>query len=249
MSRADYSRIACGHIAAARHQLGMDRGDFARYIRDLTGWDVLPESVEAWEDDVTPPGDVVLACMGATQGMRRPSALPGCSAGRSCRPPFALAEGARRAVGDQLQVHPRRGSADCHADVAWVTAEDESRIRAVNHARGSRWPGPARRSATRSRPGLPAAIWSASGRTRPTSGTAAACSWPSSPASASCRATTPESARTSRSRRASGSGSGSSRTPASRGSRCGVGHGLYDLVMSHSQPARAADLGRRGGDA
>jgi hypothetical protein len=105
----------------------MDRGDFARYIRDLTGWDVLPESVEAWEDDVTPPGDVVLACMGATQGM--PGLAPSLLA--AVPPAFPAEALAGPWVTSYEFIHA--GKPHYHADVAWVTAEDESRIRAVNH--------------------------------------------------------------------------------------------------------------------
>src|ERR1039457_5585381 len=55
--------------AAARHKLGLDLEDFARHIREATGWDMLPEAIAAWEDDVLPPGDVVLACLAVTQGI------------------------------------------------------------------------------------------------------------------------------------------------------------------------------------
>ena len=67
--RPDYPRLACGQIGAARRRLGLSRGDFARHIYEQTGWDVLPETTTAWEDDVIPPGDVVLACLAATQGI------------------------------------------------------------------------------------------------------------------------------------------------------------------------------------
>ena len=125
--RPDYSRIACGQVAAARHQLGMDRGDFARHIRDLTGWDVLPEAIEAWEDDVVPPGDVVVACSAATQGLPDPG-LPLLAAVPAAFPAAALA-------GPWVTSYEftHAGTSHCHADVAWITAEDVSRIRAVNH--------------------------------------------------------------------------------------------------------------------
>ena len=125
--RPDYSRIACGQVAAARHQLGMDRGDFARYIRDLTGWDVLAEAIEAWEDDVTPPGDVVLACSAATQGMPALS-LPLLAA---VPPAFPAAALAGPWVTSYEFIHA--GKPHYHADIAWITAEGESRVRAVNH--------------------------------------------------------------------------------------------------------------------
>jgi hypothetical protein len=125
--RPDYSRIACGQVAAARHKLGLDRGDFARYIRDLTGWDMLPEGIEAWEDDVVPPGDVVLACSAATQGMPD-FTLPLLAAVPSAFPAAALA-------GPWVTSYEfsHAGKPHYHADIAWISAESESRIRALNH--------------------------------------------------------------------------------------------------------------------
>ena len=63
-----WGRLSCGQVAAARRKLGLSRVGFALYILQETGWDVMPEAITAWEDDVIPPGDVVLACLAATQG-------------------------------------------------------------------------------------------------------------------------------------------------------------------------------------
>lgn len=125
--RPDYSRIACGQVAAARHQLGMDRAAFARYVRELTGWDVLPEGIEAWEDDVTPPGDVVLACSAATAGV--PGPTPSLLA--AVPPAFPAEALAGPWVTSYEFMHA--GEPHYHADIALVSAESESRIRAVNH--------------------------------------------------------------------------------------------------------------------
>lgn len=133
--RPDYSRVACGQVAAARHQLGLDRGDFASLIRDLTGWDVLPEGIEAWEDNVTPPGDVVLAVSAATQGMP-PLSPPLLAAVPPAFPAEALA-------GPWVTTYEfsHAGKPHYHADVAWISAESESRVRAVNHPPGPRSQG------------------------------------------------------------------------------------------------------------
>ena len=39
----------------------MSPADFAAYLGDQLGWRVAPETVKRWEDDATPPGDVLLA--------------------------------------------------------------------------------------------------------------------------------------------------------------------------------------------
>ncbi len=125
--RPDYSRVACGQVAAARCQLGLDRGEFADLIRELTGWDKLPEGIEAWEDDVTPPGDVVLACSAAVAGML-PLSPPLLAA---VPPAFPAAALAGPWVTSYEFMHA--GEPHYHADIAWVSAESESRVRAVNH--------------------------------------------------------------------------------------------------------------------
>ena len=125
--RPDYSRIACGQIAAARHKLGMDLEEFARHIREATGWDMLPEAIEAWEDDVVPPGDVVIACMTVTQG------LPGLALPLLADIPPAFP--AETLAGPWVTCYQfsHGGEAKFHADIAHVTIGPDDRIRAVNH--------------------------------------------------------------------------------------------------------------------
>jgi hypothetical protein len=53
-------------VSEARTALGMTLAEFADYMRRLTGWDVLPEAYLAWEDDVIPPGDIVIVCLALT---------------------------------------------------------------------------------------------------------------------------------------------------------------------------------------
>ena len=125
--RPDYSRIACGQIAAARHKLGMDLEDFARHIREATGWDMLPEAIAAWEDDVLPPGDVVLACLAVTQGIPA-LVLPLLAEIPPAFPPEALA-------GPWLTCYQfsHAGKPQHHADIARITVSADGRVRAANH--------------------------------------------------------------------------------------------------------------------
>lgn len=126
--RPDYSAIACGQVAAARRALGLNLEDFARLISErVRGWDFLPESIEAWESDVVPPGDVLLACSAALQG------LPSLSVPLLAAVPPAFPAGALAAPWITTYEFTHAGRPHFHADIAQVTAESESRIRAVNH--------------------------------------------------------------------------------------------------------------------
>ena len=136
--RPDYLHLACGQVAAARRNLGLSREDFARHIYEQTGWDVLPETITAWEDDVTPPGDVVLACAAAAQGMPV-LAVPLLTAVPPGFPAEALAG---QWVTSYQFTHA--GKPRYHADIAHVVTGPQDRIRAVNHPPGPRSEGRAR---------------------------------------------------------------------------------------------------------
>jgi hypothetical protein len=124
----DYSRLACGQVAAARRELGLDREDFARYILEQTGWDFMPESVKAWEeDDVVPPGDVVLACMASAQGLPF-LAVPLLG---DVPPAFPVEQLAGPWVTSYQFAHGDKPH--YHADIAHVTVGPGDRIQAVNH--------------------------------------------------------------------------------------------------------------------
>jgi hypothetical protein len=125
--RPDYSRLACGQVAAARRTLGLDLKDFTKLINEMTGWDVLPGAVSAWEDDVIPPGDVVVACSDIAQGAPI-LAEPLLASIPSAFPADALA-------GPWITTYEfaHAGKAHYHADIARIAAESGSRIRAVNH--------------------------------------------------------------------------------------------------------------------
>jgi hypothetical protein len=136
--RPDYSRLACGQVSAARRMLGLDREDFAGFIREATGWDMSPEGIAAWEDDVEPPGSVVIACSEITRGIPVP-ASPLLAAVPPAFPAGALAGPWVTAYRFSHNASPR-----FHADVARVTAESGDRIRAVNHPPEPRSEGRAR---------------------------------------------------------------------------------------------------------
>jgi hypothetical protein len=60
-----YARMASLTILSARESVGaagMDRGEFAAYLTDVTGTAVPPEELEFWEIGGIPPGDVMLLC-------------------------------------------------------------------------------------------------------------------------------------------------------------------------------------------
>jgi Domain of unknown function (DUF5919) len=59
--RPDFRALASGQIAAARAKLSMSPAEFADRLRDLLGWLPAADAVTRWEQESTPPGDVVLA--------------------------------------------------------------------------------------------------------------------------------------------------------------------------------------------
>jgi hypothetical protein len=125
--RPDYSGFACGQVAAARRALGLDHAGFAALIGGMLGWDVPPETAAAWEDDVTPPGDVVLACAVAAQG------LPGPAVPLLVDRPPAFPVKALAGPWVTSYQFSHAGEPHYHADIAHVTAGPGDRIQAVNH--------------------------------------------------------------------------------------------------------------------
>lgn len=115
--------------------LGLDREDFARWIYEQTGWDFLPGTITAWDDGEVPPGDVVLACMAATQGL--PGTVEPLALG--VPPSFPAEVLAGHWVTAYQFAHASQPHH--HADIARVTAESASRIRAVNHPPAPRTEG------------------------------------------------------------------------------------------------------------
>ena len=126
----DYSRLACAQISAARQKLSLDHAGFADLIGGMLGWDVMPETVAAWEDDVTPTGDVLLACTAAagTALGDAPYAAPILA---GVPPSFDPEELAGHWVTCYQFTHA--GQPQYHADIAHVTVGPGNHIRAVNH--------------------------------------------------------------------------------------------------------------------
>lgn len=108
--------------------LGLSREDFARYVLEQTGWDVMPETVMAWEDDEPPPGDVLLACTVVIHGDMPGLAVPLLAAIPPAFPAEALTGAWVTCYQFSHNAAPRY-----HADIARVTAGPDGRIRAVNH--------------------------------------------------------------------------------------------------------------------
>ena len=125
--RADLGAIASGHVAGARAEAGLDLAAFAARLGVLLTWQPTAEVVMRWEQDTIPPGDVVLACAAITHG-EAGVALPLLAAVPSAFPAGALA-------GPWVTTFEftHAGKPHYHADIAWITAESGSRIRAVNH--------------------------------------------------------------------------------------------------------------------
>jgi len=123
----DWLSIACGHVAAARLALDLSRAEFAEYIRERTKWDVIPETITAWETDEDPPGDLVVFCQAMTQSLPATSArlLDGVP------PAFPAEVLAGTWVTSYQFMHA--GQPHYHADIAHVVVGPGNRIRAANH--------------------------------------------------------------------------------------------------------------------
>lgn len=127
--RPDYPGIACGQVAAARRELGMDIPAFTRLINELTDWDAMPETVARWERDRIPPTDVWLAVTDTA----RLSPGTGLTAPLLAGVPPAFPPG--HLAGHWLTAYQfSHGEAiHHHADIAHVTVGTDGRVRAVNH--------------------------------------------------------------------------------------------------------------------
>lgn len=125
--RADLGAIASGHVAAARAEAGLDLAAFAARLGSLLTWLPTAEVVMRWEQDTIPPGDVVLACAAITHGD------PGMALPLLAAVPPAFPAGALSGPWITTYEFTHAGRPHYHADVAWITAESGSRIRAVNH--------------------------------------------------------------------------------------------------------------------
>jgi hypothetical protein len=65
--RLDVAALARDQIATARRNLDLSVAEFADVLSSLVGWTIPPGTVESWETDATPPGDVLVAASVAAQ--------------------------------------------------------------------------------------------------------------------------------------------------------------------------------------
>ena len=127
--RPDYSKLSSSQIVAARQKLGLTSAEFADYLSDALGWPVYESAVKRWETRKAPPGDALLACIAITQDT--PDA--GYAAPLLAAVPPAFPADALAGPWVTAYEFTHTGKAHYHADIAHVTAESGSRIRAVNH--------------------------------------------------------------------------------------------------------------------
>lgn len=66
--RVGYKRLASAQVASARARLGMTTAEFAAYLTAEIGWLITAEYVAHWEDEDSPPGEVLLASAAAVGG-------------------------------------------------------------------------------------------------------------------------------------------------------------------------------------
>jgi DNA-binding transcriptional regulator YiaG len=59
--RPDFRGLASAQLRIAREKLGLDCEHFATYLGGLVGWNVMPATVERWEEGAVPPGDILIA--------------------------------------------------------------------------------------------------------------------------------------------------------------------------------------------
>jgi hypothetical protein len=60
--RPDMVGLACARVAEAREHARMSVPAFAAALGQLLGWSPDPDLIRAWESNVAPPGQVVIAC-------------------------------------------------------------------------------------------------------------------------------------------------------------------------------------------
>lgn len=59
--RPDFGQLARSQLETARKVKGMSRAEFASLLASMMGWPITVDTLEAWESDATPPGDVMMA--------------------------------------------------------------------------------------------------------------------------------------------------------------------------------------------
>lgn len=125
--RPDHKRLASGQVRTARAELRMSPAEFASHLGALLGWSISAATVERWERESTPPGDVVSACYAITRGD------PGTDVPLLAAVPSAFPVEALAGPWVTCYQFAHAGETRFHADIAHVTVGPDGRIRAVNH--------------------------------------------------------------------------------------------------------------------
>ena len=73
--QADPASLARQQVHDTRTRVGASTSEFAGQLSTAVGWDVTPELVACWEDDITPPGDVLVA-LSLIAGHEAPATAP-----------------------------------------------------------------------------------------------------------------------------------------------------------------------------
>ena len=105
----------------------MSPAEFAAHLGGLLGWSMSPATVERWERESTPPGDVVSACYAITHGD------PGANVPLLAAVPPAFPAEALAGPWVTCYQFSHGGEVRFHADIAHVAIGPDGRVRAVNH--------------------------------------------------------------------------------------------------------------------
>lgn len=123
--RPDFKAIAAQQLKSARENSGLDRVAFAARLSGRLGWDVTETALARWEKGAMPPGDVLLAAAEDGALFTPPRTLLGLV-------PQAFPAAALEGAWLTSYTFSHNGERRHHADIAWVTAESDRQIRAVN---------------------------------------------------------------------------------------------------------------------
>lgn len=137
--RPNYTTLARRRISAARRASNMTAAEFAETLTPLVGWPVTAKAVEAWETNLAPPGEVILAAESLTEdGLVAGGQYIGSILSEV--PPSFSAGALTGYWVTCFQFHPEP-SRKHHVDVALITAEDDRLLSISNHVPAPRSEG------------------------------------------------------------------------------------------------------------
>lgn len=100
--RPHLGSVACQQVGSARRRIGLSASEFAEVLTPLLGWTPSAETIQSWETNVVPPGDVLLAV-----GLAAQAASPQLETGAGPEHDL-LAEMVARRYADVEAVFPTR---------------------------------------------------------------------------------------------------------------------------------------------